>query len=89
MSYFVGEDGKRYEIFRSGGGKRLADEAGVALLGEIPIDPKVAEAGDTGEPIVSKDPGNPVSEAYRNLADVVARDSESRGGADQLPHVEL
>ena len=43
MSYFVGEDGKRYEIFRHGGGRKLAAEAGVPFLGEIPIDPRVAE----------------------------------------------
>src|SRR5580658_2794109 len=38
MSYFIGEDGKRYEIFRHGGGTKLAQEAGVPFLGEIPID---------------------------------------------------
>src|SRR5258708_8062251 len=68
MSYFVGDDGKRYEIFRSGGGQKLANEAGVPLLGEIPIDPRVAECGDAGEPIVSKHPDSPVSAAYLKLA---------------------
>src|SRR5438552_13104956 len=43
MSYFVGDDGKKYEIFRHGGGKKLANQAGVAFLGEVPIDPRVAE----------------------------------------------
>src|ERR1700689_1864643 len=33
MSYFIGKDGTRYEIFRHGGGAKLAEEAGVALLG--------------------------------------------------------
>src|SRR5215207_6850106 len=42
MSYFVGDDGKRYEIFRHGGGKKLATESGVAFLGEVPIDPRVS-----------------------------------------------
>src|SRR4051812_43769223 len=51
MSYFIGDDGKRYEIFRHGGGAKLAKEAGLPLLGEIPIDPRVAEAGDRGQPI--------------------------------------
>src|SRR5262245_11099938 len=59
MSFFVGDDGKVYEIFRHGGGRRLAEEAGVPLLGEIPINPKVAECGDAGEPIVSKYPDSP------------------------------
>src|SRR2546421_3895830 len=43
MSYFVGDDGKRYEIFRHGGGQKLAAETGVTFLGEVPIDPRVAE----------------------------------------------
>src|SRR5258707_8550585 len=36
MSYFIGDDGKRYEIFRHGGGKKLATEAGVPYLGDVP-----------------------------------------------------
>src|SRR5438552_4714251 len=47
MSYFTGADGKRYEIFRhGGGGRKLAEQAGVPFLGDIPIDPQVAECGD-------------------------------------------
>src|SRR5437588_7677869 len=69
MSYFVGEDGKRYEIFRHGGGQKLAAEAGVPFLGEIPIDPRVAESGDSGDPIVHKYPDSPVAAAYRALAE--------------------
>src|SRR6476469_2817048 len=52
MSYFVGADGKRYEIFRHGGGQKLAKEASVPFLGDVPIDPRVAECGDQGDPIV-------------------------------------
>ncbi len=68
MSYFVGDDGKRYDIFRSGGGRKLAGEIGVPLLGEIPIDPRIAECGDAGEPFVRKYPDAPVSAAYAALA---------------------
>ncbi|HEY2785283.1 MAG TPA: Mrp/NBP35 family ATP-binding protein [Fimbriiglobus sp.] len=74
MSYFVGDDGKRYDIFRSGGGKKLAAESGVPLLGELPIDPRVAECGDSGEPIVKKYPESPVAKAYASLANVVVKD---------------
>src|SRR5688572_13482916 len=49
MSYFVGEDGKRYEIFRHGGGRKLAEAAGVPFLGDVPIDPTVAECGHQGD----------------------------------------
>ncbi len=41
------------DVFGSGGGKRLADDLGVPLLGTIPLDPRVREAGDTGEPLVT------------------------------------
>ncbi|MGL6096592.1 MAG: P-loop NTPase, partial [Fimbriiglobus sp.] len=89
MSYFVGDDGKRYEIFRSGGGKKLADEAGVPFLGELPIDPRVAECGDEGEPIVRRYPDSPVAKAYVALAQSVLNEMLRRPTADALPAVEL
>src|SRR5438876_10988684 len=76
MSYFIGEDGKRYEIFRHGGGKKLATEAGVAFLGEIPIDPRVTECGDQGEPIVHKYPDSAVAQAYVALAETITQELE-------------
>jgi|YNPBryunderm2012_1023409.scaffolds.fasta_scaffold16967_3 ATP-binding protein involved in chromosome partitioning len=89
MSYFIGDDGKRYELFRSGGGQKLAAEIGVALLGELPIDPRVAECGDTGEPIVSKYPDAPISQAYINLATRVIDTLLQQPGASPLPEVQL
>src|SRR5712692_3281796 len=68
MSYFMGEDGKRYEIFRHGGGQKLSTDANVPFLGEIPIDPRVAECGDTGDPIVHKYPDSAVAQASAALA---------------------
>ena len=41
------------DVFGSGGGDRLAEELGVQLLGRIPLDPRVREAGDAGEPLVT------------------------------------
>src|SRR5439155_20381373 len=64
MSYFVGDDGKRYDIFGSGGGKKLAAEIGVPFLGELPIDPRVAECGDSGDPMVRKYPDSAIAKAY-------------------------
>ncbi len=87
MSYFIGDDGKRYEIFRHGGGKKLADETNTPFLGEIPIDPKVAICGDGGEPMVRKFPDSPVSKAYLALAGaIVDASKEAKGG---LPEVQL
>ena len=52
MSDFTCEHGESYALFGSGGGQALADEIGVALLGQIPIEPAVANGGDIGEPLV-------------------------------------
>lgn len=89
MSYFMGEDGKRYEIFRHGGGKKLAQEAGVPFLGDLPIDPRVAECGDQGEPIVHRYPDSPVAKAYQELAKTVARELENRAAGPELPTLQI
>ena len=49
MSWFVAPDtGARYEVFSGGGGELLAAELGVPLLGQMPLEPAVAQAGDAG-----------------------------------------
>lgn len=65
MSAFVGRHGDRYAVFGSGGGQQLADDLGVPLLGEIPLDAAVAEGGDTGRPAVRED--GPAAEAWQAL----------------------
>lgn len=44
--------GERTDIFKSGGGQKMAEEAGVPFLGRIPIDPRIVESGDSGLPYV-------------------------------------
>ena len=68
MSYFVGDDGKKYSIFGEGGVKKTAQEFDKEFLGEIPIDPEVGKLGDQGKPIVESNPENRISEIYLNLA---------------------
>jgi ATP-binding protein involved in chromosome partitioning len=89
MSYFLGEDGKRYEIFRHGGGKKLSAEGGAPFLGEIPIDPRVAECGDAGQPIVQKHPDSPVAKAYLALATMVTQELLKAAEAEELPEAQL
>jgi len=73
MSHFLcPSDGKRYDIFGSGGGAREARRLGVPLLGEIPIDIPTREAGDKGQPVVSALPGSPVAQAFLAIADRLA-----------------
>jgi ATP-binding protein involved in chromosome partitioning len=89
MSYFTGEDGKRYEPFGRGGGKKLAEAAGVPFLGEIPIDQRVSECGDNGDPIVHKYPDSAVAKAYRDLATAVIGQLQERGRQPELPGLQL
>ena len=89
MSYFIAADGRRYEIFRHGGGMKLAQEAGVPFLGEIPIDPQVADCGDTGDPIVHKHPDSGVAKAYLTLATTVAEHIGKAAPQATLPTLEL
>jgi ATP-binding protein involved in chromosome partitioning len=63
--------GKPTAIFGTGGGKRLADELELPLLGEIPLYPRVQESGDRGIPIVVAEPDASASRALRTLAERV------------------
>jgi ATP-binding protein involved in chromosome partitioning len=88
MSYFVDTSGNKTPIFGVGGGQKLALESGVPFLGDLPIDPRVAECGDAGEPIVRKYPDSPVAKAYLALAATVA-EAAGKPGAEGLPQVQL
>ena len=89
MSYFVNEDGKRYEIFQQGGGQKLAADTGVPFLGEIAIDPRVAECGDAGEPIVRKYPDSSVAKVFLELATRVIHELQTATPQAPLPVVEF
>jgi ATP-binding protein involved in chromosome partitioning len=67
------------DVFGRGGGAALADELGVPLLGEIPLDPRVREQGDLGTPIVAADPDSPTSEAIVALAEAIEGTRREQG----------
>ena len=68
MSYFIGDDNKKYNIFGEGGVKKTAEEFNKEFLGEIPISPNVSKAGDNGKPIAEENPENEISKIYNELA---------------------
>ncbi len=69
MSYFACPHcGERTEIFLAGGGTRLADELGVPLLGQVPLQAQLADLADTGRPVVAADPGSPAAQALEAVA---------------------
>ncbi|MCL4139834.1 UNVERIFIED_CONTAM: hypothetical protein GTU68_000176 [Idotea baltica] len=70
MSWFTGDDGKRYELFGAGGGQELADDLKVPLLGKVPLVTKLREGGDVGQPIAA-DPGSEAGAIFAALAERV------------------
>ena len=69
MSWFeCAHCGEPSALFGSGGGQRLANELGVPLLSQIPLDQRVYEGGDAGAPIVTAVPDSPPARALRDLA---------------------
>jgi ATP-binding protein involved in chromosome partitioning len=72
MSYLELPDGSRMDIFGSGGGERLASQAGVPFIGAIPMDPAVRTGGDEGKPVVVTHPDSPVARALRQVAEDIA-----------------
>jgi ATP-binding protein involved in chromosome partitioning len=71
MSWFRGDDGKAYELFGAGGGKELADQIGVPLLGQVPLVPLLREGGDEGQPVVVAHPDDGASEVFRAIAEQI------------------
>src|SRR5436309_10623293 len=59
------------EVFGSGGGRRLADELGIPLLGRVPLDPLLRECGDAGEPLMAAAPGSDSAEELRRIAETL------------------
>ena len=72
--------GQKIDIFKIGGGEKAATEMGVLFLGRIPLDPKIVELGDTGEPFIFKEEGTP---AALGLGKIVERIIEA-GAARKL-----
>jgi len=71
MAWFTGDDGKRYELFGSGGGAALAQEVGVELMAQIPLLPAMGRGADEGHPVSVAAPGSEAAEAFDRLATAV------------------
>ena len=74
MSYFVAPDtGTRYNIFGEGGGRKLAAQYSVPFLGAVPLSIEVREGGDKGVPVIVSHPDSPQANAFRQVAEEIAR----------------
>ncbi len=69
MSVFVAPDGSEHALFGSGGGEALAEEAGVPLIGKVPIEASVSAGGDVGRPAVLDD--GPAAEIFAAIAKAI------------------
>ena len=63
--------GEKVDIFQSGGGEKMAEEAAVPFLGKIPIDPKIGATADKGAPFVIAQPNSPASKAFMEIVEKV------------------
>lgn len=71
--------GKRWDFFGSGGGQRLAEEVGVPLLGQVPLDPSLADLADRGKPMLIAEPDSAASKAMLGIAEEVVSQVTARG----------
>ncbi len=74
MSWFTGDDGKKYDIFGSGGGQDLADRLEVSLLGKVPLVPELRQGSDSGRPIMAEDPTAEASLVFAEMARAIDED---------------
>jgi ATP-binding protein involved in chromosome partitioning len=71
MSWFTGDDGRRYEIFGAGGGRALADRLDVPLLGQVPLVPALREGSDNGAPVAAASPESEAAACFDEIARTV------------------
>jgi ATP-binding protein involved in chromosome partitioning len=67
-THVCGKCGHEEAIFGAGGGERLAQQYGVELLGQVPLDIRIREQADGGTPTVAAEPDSPLARRYRDIA---------------------
>jgi len=75
------ETGRRFELFSSGGGQRLAQGISVPLLGSVPLQPQLAALADEGQPILIAQPESPAAQSLRDIAEQLQRKTAGRSMA--------
>ena len=87
MSGFVCPDcGKVTDIFKSGGGEKVAKEYSVPFLGKIPLDPRVCEASDLGHPFIMRYPDSPAAKAFMEIVEKIKMYIQNKETSDNQSH---
>jgi len=71
MSWFTGDDGKRYYIFGHGGGEDLANRLEVPLLGQIPLVQELREGSDSGKPLAATKPDSEAGKVFAEIVETI------------------
>ena len=81
--------GHAEHLFGAGGGARVAERYGTALLGALPLAMDIREQVDSGRPTVAADPESPTAHLYRDVARLLAARLAARGGARRVPAISI
>ena len=68
MSFFIGDDGKKYKIFGEGGVEKTAKEFDKEFLGHLPLSQDLRNSADIGEPLIHSHPDHEVSKIFKGIA---------------------
>ena len=74
MSFFKGDDGKKYNIFGEGGVEKTAKQFDKKFLGQIPISTQLRESADLGLPLTYKEPDHEISKIFLEIAKKIMQD---------------
>jgi len=88
-THVCGKCGHEEHIFGEGGGGRLAQEYGVELLGQLPLDIRIREQADGGRPTVIAEPESPLAQRYRGIARRAAARLAYGAPAGMFPTIEV
>jgi ATP-binding protein involved in chromosome partitioning len=81
MSYFTCPDGTKHYIFGEGVAKKISLQYNIPFLGEIPIDPRISRANDSGEPFFIKYPDSLASRAILEITRAIIKSLEDTEGS--------
>lgn len=68
--------GKKIELFKEGGGEKIAKEMGVPFLGRVPIDPKIVQSSDSGKAFILENPESEASKAFMRVVEKIVNSSK-------------